>query len=118
MKIEFRKVTKDSKPFLLKDGDLSFMGDFKRISNSIVKIDFKLEGSLQHSCDGCAEDFVLNISESSTLQVNDGAYKGDDIDVIESFNGFIDFDEIFESEKEAIKSDYHYCEKCIENFKE
>jgi len=118
MKIEFRKITKDEKPFLLKDKELVFSGTFKRVSNSIVKVDYKLEGKVLHSCDGCADDFELKISDVSSLEVSDGAYDGDNIDTIETFDGFVDFDEIFQSEIEAIKSDYHYCKKCIENFKE
>ena len=118
MKIEFRKITKDKKPFSLERGDLRFSGDFRRLSNSIVEIDYSIKGKFLHSCDGCAEDFELEIDENSSLEVSDGAYSGDNIDVFESFNGFVDFDEIFQSEIEAIKSDYHYCKKCIENFKE
>jgi hypothetical protein len=118
MKIEFRKITKDGSSFELKNDELLFSGSFKRVSNSIVKIDYKLKGKLLHSCDGCAEDFKLSICEESSLYISDGRYSGDSIDVIETFDGFINFDEIFQSEVETIKSDYHYCEKCIENFKE
>jgi hypothetical protein len=118
MRIEFRKITKDGSSFELKNDELTFSGNFKRVSNSIVKIDYKLNGKLKHSCDGCAEEFELEICEESSLEVSDGEYSGDDIDIIETFDEFIDFDEIFQSEIEAIKSDYHYCKKCIENFKE
>jgi len=118
MRIEFRKVGKDANSFELKDKELTFSGSFRRVSNSIVRLDYKLEGKLLHSCDGCAEDFELKICEESSLDVSDGRYNGDDIDVIETFDGFIDFDEIFQSEVESVKSDYHYCKNCIENFKE
>jgi len=118
LKIEFRKITRDKKPFLLQEGDLVFSGDFKKVTNSVVKVDYSIKGKIPHSCDGCAEDFELEIVETSSLEVSDGAYSGDEIDVFESFDGFVDFDEIFKSELEAIKSDYHYCKDCIENFKE
>ena len=118
MKIEFRKITKDKKTFLLEKDDLIFSGNFRRLTNSTVEMEYSIKGKLLHSCDGCAEDFELDINESSLLEVSDGAYSGDNIDIFESFDGFVDFDEIFQSEIEAIKSDYHYCKKCIENFKE
>jgi len=118
LKIEFRKITKDKKPFSIEKEGVVFSGSFKKVSNSIVEIDYSIKGNILHACDGCADDFELNICEKSLLEVSDGAYKGDNIDIFESFSGFVDFDEIFQSEIEAIKSDYHYCEKCIENFKE
>jgi len=118
LKIEFRKITKDKKPFSLEDKGVVFSGNFKRVSNSIVGIEYDLKGKTTHSCDGCAEDFELEICETSSLEVSDGAYSGENIDIFESFSGFVDFDEIFQSEMEAFKSDYHYCKKCIENFKE
>ena len=33
-------------------------------------------------------------------------------DTVEFFDGNIDLKEVFESELEAFKSDYFYCEKC------
>jgi hypothetical protein len=118
MRIEFRKVGKDANFFELKDEKLTFSGSFRRVSNSIVRLDYKLNGELLHSCDACAEDFWLKICEESSLEVSNGRYDGDDIDVVETFDGFINFDEIFQSEVESIKSDYHYCRDCIEYFKE
>lgn len=34
----------------------------------------------------------------------------DNLDIIESFNGFIDLSEILRSEVESIKLDYHYAD--------
>ncbi len=118
MRIEFRKIASEKKPFSLEKDGIVFEGDFKKISNSIVEINLKFNGILLHPCDGCAEDFKLSVDETSKLLVSDGVYSGDEINIYEVFDHFVDFENICESELETFKSDYHYCEKCIENFKE
>jgi len=112
MKIEFRKVVRKKSPFCLDFESLAINGNFKKISNSIVEIEFKIDGYLTHPCDICAEDFELLFDESLKLSISDGDYCGDDMNVLEIYNHFIDFDEIVGSEIEALKSDYHYCDKC------
>jgi uncharacterized metal-binding protein YceD (DUF177 family) len=118
MKIEFRKIVPDKKPFSFEKGGVVFDGSFKKISSSVVEIDLNFSGSFVHSCDGCAEDFELSVDETSKLFVSDGVYSGDELDVYESFDHFVDFDKICESELETFKSDYHYCKKCVNKFKE
>ena len=116
MRIEFRKIALEKKPFSFDKDGIVFEGDFKKVSNSIVEIDLKFSGILLHPCDGCAEDFNLKVDETSKLLVSDGVYSGDESDVYEVFDHFVDFDKICESELETFKSDYHYCEKCAGNF--
>ena len=84
----------------------------------MAQVNLKAKGKLLHSCDGCLEDFELDLDETSKLLVSDGVYDGDDMDVIESFDSFLDFDKVARSELESIRSDYHYCENCKNNFKE
>ena len=118
MRVEFRKVSSTLTPFSLKKDGVKFSGDFKKLSSEMVEINLKADGKLLHDCDSCLEEFELIIDESSKLLVSDGVYSGDEIDVIESFDSFLDFDKIAQSELESIRSDYHYCEKCKNNFKE
>ena len=118
MRVEFRKVSSTLTPFSLKKDGVKFSGDFKKLSLDMVEINLKADGKLLHDCDSCLEEFELIIDESSKLLVSDGVYSGDEIDVIESFDSFLDFDKIAQSELESIRSDYHYCEKCKNNFKE
>jgi len=118
MKIEFRKVLSTANPFLVQKGSIKCSGTFRKLSSNKVEIELKLQGDLVHPCDGCLEDFDLRVDETSKLILNDGVYDGDDIDIVECLDGFIDFEQICESEIESIKSDYHYCQKCENNFKE
>ena len=118
MRVEFRKVSSASTPFSLENDGVECSGDFKKLSSGMIEINLKIEGQLLHNCDGCLEEFELIIDETSKLLVSDGVYSGDEIDVIESFDSFLDFEKIVQSELESIKSDYHYCEKCKNYFKE
>ncbi len=118
MRVEFRKIPTTNTPFSLDKDGVNYSGVFKKLSPKMVEIDLNIFGELKHTCDGCLEDFKLKIDETSKLLINDGVYSGNDMDIIESFDGFIDFDEIAQSEIESIKSDYHYCNKCKNNFKE
>ena len=118
MTIDIRKITRDLKPFSLKKDDLSFEGSFKRVSSFVVDIDMSIKGRLEHNCDGCGDDMFLDIDDKLTLSVSDGVSDSEDIDMIEVFDGKIDFDEICQGEIEAIRCEYHYCQKCINNFKE
>jgi hypothetical protein len=54
------------------------------------------------------------LDEKLELTLSDGIYDEDDnlLDVIEFFEGYIDIDEIIESEVASIKSDFHYCKDC------
>jgi len=118
MKIEFRKISKDPKDFSLKKDGLEFYGSFKKNSRGLVEISLNMKGNLEHNCDLCADEFTLEIAQKADILVCDGVYKGNELDVYESFDHYVDFDKIIQSEIEAFKSDYHYCKNCIENFKE
>jgi len=112
MKIEFRKILRESSPFNIDYEGLCVSGSFKKISNSMVEIEFKIDGCISHPCDICAEDFELFFNESLKLLLSDGDYSGEAMNVVEVYDHFIDFDEIVGSEIEAFKSDYHYCDMC------
>ena len=118
MKIEFRKVPYNSSPFSIKIEDISIDGSFKKIRTDEVEIKLDMHGSTKHICDICGEEFDLICDEKSTLIISDGEYSGDEIDVIETFDHYVDIDYIIESEIEAYKSDYHYCENCKNKMKE
>ncbi len=118
MRVEFRKVSSTLTPFSLKKDGVEFSGDFKKLSSHMIQINLKADGKLLLECDGCLENFELMVNETSKLLVSDGVYDGDDMDVIESFDSFLDFDKVARSELESIRSDYHYCKNCKNNFKE
>lgn len=114
MKIDFKKITRETKPFELKRENISFCGTFQKDSLGLVQIDGTLSGELQVVCDRCGKEFLTPISDEVHIKVSDGSYKGEEreYDVIESYDGFVDFDYIFESEVESLKSGYYYCDEC------
>ena len=118
MKVEFRKVSRNNSPFTIKIENITVNGFFKKLREYEVEVFYDMQGSIKHTCDRCGEDFDLICNQSSTLLISDGEYSGQELDVIESFDHNIDIDYIINSELEAFKSDYHYCEKCINNIKE
>ena len=118
MKIEFRKVSKQKSPFTMKIENLIVNGEINKLNAYEVKVSLNISGTLRHTCDRCGEEFDLKCMETSSLLISDGEYQGSEIDVIESFDHYIDIDYIVKSEIEAFKSDYHYCDLCKNNFKE
>lgn len=113
MKIPFEKVQNNE--FSFEKDELKFFGTLKRKNESLINLQAEICGNLPHYCDLCGADIVLNLQEKVDLLINKGIFKDDNhkiIDVIEIFGDDIDLDEILESEIEAYKSDYFYCDKC------
>lgn len=119
MKIAFGKVKKTPSRFSLALNTVEFSGDFFRCQNNYVCINGHLSGSVQATCDRCASKFSLSVDENLELQVTDGGCEDSRaLDVIECQDHTIDFEQIAQSEVEALLSDYHLCENCSaeENF--
>jgi len=113
MKIEFRKIPPQKTAFEIGYEGVSFKGNFKRDSK-FVDISGKIEGVLTLPCDRCGTDTEIALEEAVTVKVCDGYYEGEDLDMIENHDSTVDFDQIAQSEIEAIKAEYHYCEACIQ----
>jgi len=111
MKIEFRKISPQNAPFELFYEGVTFKGNFKRDSK-FVDVVAKIAGEVTLPCDRCGADVELLIDEEVHIKVCDGYYEGDDLDIIENHESHVDFDQIAQSEIEAIKAEYHYCEEC------
>ena len=111
MKIAFRKIPAQNSAFEIKHAGLVFKGDFKRDSK-FADVTGKIEGILTLPCDRCGEDLDVCIDEAVHVKVCDGYYEGEDLDIIENHESQVDFDQIAQSEIEAIKSEYHYCNRC------
>ncbi len=115
MRIEFRKITPNRTPFCLETERYHCRGDFRRLSQKLVALDFHLKATDTLLCDRCGESFFHTIDEAMHLKVSDGYFEGEDLDVIEVFDHCVDFDTIVSGEIETVRSDYHFCEKCKEN---
>jgi uncharacterized metal-binding protein YceD (DUF177 family) len=122
MKVMLRKVTKTPLDFEVKSEEITFKGFLEYHEGKLILLKAHLFGSMPRECDVCAEAFELDVDEEVEFFISDGLYKKDDnngeIDVVESFDGYADIDEILHSEIELIKNDYHACGNCkdIEEF--
>ncbi|MBN2815794.1 MAG: hypothetical protein JXQ67_03875 [Campylobacterales bacterium] len=115
MKFALRKVTKTPLDFELQSGAITFKGYLEYDSGKLILLKAHMQGYIEKPCDICAEDFQLAVDEEIEFFISDGLYDGDndvEFDVVESFDGNADMDEILNSEIELIKSDYHTCDSC------
>jgi len=115
MRIVLRKVTKTPLDFEVSSDDITFKGYLEYHSAKLILLKAKINGTLQKSCDICAEDFNLEVNEDVEFFINDGIFEDDDstlLDVVESLDGNVDIEELLHSEIELIKSDYHSCDNC------
>ncbi len=111
MKIAFRKIPPQNAPFEISYEGISFKGNFKRDSK-LVDVTGKIAGEMTLPCDRCGADVLVFFDEEVKIKVSDGYYEGDDLDIIENHESLVDFDQIAQSEIEALKAEYHHCEAC------
>lgn len=116
MVTEFKKIPSSGTHFETTLGNMCFKGEAKKVSKNLVECCGTIQGSLQYPCDRCAEVFELHVNEEVNVFASEGFYKDKEgealLNVVEFFDGNIDFTALFESELEAYKSDYHYCGHC------
>ena len=115
MKITLRKVTKTPLDFEVKFDEITFKGYLEYHGGKLILLKADLVGFLTKPCDTCAEEFKMPVNEKVEFFISDGIYEdenGIELDVVESFNGVADIEELLVSEIELIKSDYHACDNC------
>ena len=115
MKVTLRKVTSTPLDFVVKSDEITFKGYLEYHGGKLILLKATLSGSLEKTCDICAEEFIMPVNEEVEFFISDGIYEDDnsiELDVVESFDGLADVDELLNSEIELIKSDYHSCESC------
>jgi hypothetical protein len=116
MKLNLRKITKTPLDFEVKSDEIIFKGYLEYHTGKLILLKAKLQGLLEKPCDVCADDLKIPLNEEIEFFISDGIYEEDgnniEFDVVESFNGMVDMDELLSSEIELIKSDYHSCKNC------
>lgn len=115
MKVTLRKISKIPLDFEVQSNEITFKGYLEYHAGKLILLKAKLQGSLDIECSLCAEEFKLPVDDEVEFFISDGVYENNDgieLDVVESFNSFIDLEEILDSEIELIKSDYHSCGNC------
>ena len=94
---------------------MTFKGYLEYHGGKLILLKADLNGFIKKSCDSCAEEFKMPLSEKIEFFISDGIYEDEDnidLDVVESLNGNVEIEELLASEIELIKSDYHSCESC------
>ncbi len=120
MKIAFTKISSTPQDFSFEQGGVRIEGTLKRKNEKEIFCKASLFGTFEHICDRCGNEMRVNIDENLWLILSDGEYKSNSQileDVVEFYDGFIDFDELLNSEIESIKSDYFYCNDCKNQIK-
>ena len=116
MVIEFKKIPITGVNFEVSLGDISVAGSAIKKDKTMVRVNGIMHGTINHTCDRCAAEFDLIVNEQVEVFASDGLYEdqsGEDLlNIVEFFDGSINFDTILQSELEALKSDYHYCGGC------
>ncbi len=114
MKIEFKKISATPKSFSIESEGVVFSGEVSRIYSKLFEIKAHLGGEITLVCDLSGEEYQKALDESLVLYISNGVWDTQsqsdlmtDFDVIEFFDGFIDFEYILQSEINSIKMDYH-----------
>jgi len=116
MEISFLKIKQTPVNINYKKDKNSIIGTLKRVNRDSVKLDSILKAELNFICNRCGKEWSKEIEYPLELILSDGRYNSkDEIDVIEFFNGVIDFDYIINSEIISIEDGYNFCEDCIDN---
>jgi hypothetical protein len=113
MEILFRKISSTENPFETEFEGIRFSGVVKRESKDLVLCKGNLNGEVTHICDRCGNEFELQIDEDIELFASDGTYEAENsLDIIEFYDGILDLNILAQSEVEALRSDYNYCDAC------
>ena len=113
MKILFDKVGSTPKPVELDIQGVKLTGILQKSGYHRILLNAKMEGSLPLICDRCGQVFDQEITTPLKLTLSDQVSEDkDDLDIIEFLDGVIDVTYILESEINAIKGAFHYCDNC------
>ncbi len=113
MQIRFDKIGQTPKPFELSLEKATLEGTLKKSGYHRVEMNATMGGSTVFECDRCGQSFDYPLEGELKLTLSDQMLEDkDDLDIIEFLDGNIDLDYILESEINALKGAYHYCEIC------
>jgi len=116
MKIVFDKIGSTKKPFKLTVSNVTLEGTLVKSGYHRVKLEGKLDGWVELSCDRCGEEYHQDMKSPLQLTLsNEVIETEDDLDIIEFIDGVIDLDFIVQSEIASVENSYHYCKNCSED---
>jgi len=114
MEISFLKIKQNPLDIdYSKDDKSSIKGTLERVNRDSVKLNSTLKTSIEVICNRCGKEYIIDSCEPLELFLSDGRYNSNkEIDVVEFFDGKIDFDYLIESEIASIQESYNLCESC------
>lgn len=113
MKIRFDKIGTTPNNFEVSLKDATLTGTLQKSGYHRVTLNAVLGGKAELDCDRCGQSFDYPLEGELKLTLSDMMIEDkDDLDIIEFLDGDIDLTYILESEINALKGAYHYCQKC------
>jgi len=116
MQINFLKVKSAPIDINYSKNGVDINGFIERINKNCVKLDSTFSTTVTLTCNRCGKEYEKVVSYPLNLILSEGNYDDNsEIDIIEFYEGDIDFDYIAFSEVESLKEDYNYCDECKDN---
>jgi len=113
VKISFSKIKQTPIDIDYSKDGVDIQGTLERVDRDSVKLDSTFKSEVEVVCNRCAKEYKIDANYPLSLILSDGGYNGkDEIDVVEFYDGKIDFDYLALSEVSSIKEDYNYCSSC------
>jgi hypothetical protein len=116
MEISFLKIKQNPLDINYSNGKTSIVGSLERVDRDNIKLESTFKSSIKVICNRCGKEYLLEVDEPLELLLSDGRYNNNDkIDVVEFFNGKIDFNYLAQSEIASIEESYNLCDSCKES---
>ena len=113
MQIKFDKIGSTPKSFELNLGEATLNGTLQKTGYHRVSLDAVMGGKVELDCDRCGQSFDYPLEGELKLTISDMMIEDKvDLDIIEFLDGNIDLTYILESEINALKGAYNYCQNC------
>ncbi len=113
MEISFLKIKHTPIDIDYSKDSAKIVGIVDRVDRDSVKLSSRFNASITLTCNRCGKEYKQEFSYPLELILSEGRYNSNkEIDVIEFFNGSVDFDYIINSEISSIKEDYNFCIDC------
>ena len=113
MEISFSKIKQSPVDINYSKDGVEIIGTLERVSRDNIKLDSNFKSTVEVICNRCGKEYKIDANYPLGLILSDGGYNGkDELDVVEFYDGKIDFDYLALSEVTSIKEDYNFCSEC------
>ena len=115
MEISFSKIKQSPIDINYSKEGVDISGTLERINRESIKLNSNFKSTVDVICNRCGKEYKVYANYPLGLILSDGGYNGkDELDVVEFYDGKIDFDYLALSEVTSIKEDYNFCSECQE----